>query len=243
MKVNKIVLALSALAVLASCLKTEDSGMVSFALSADQDLIEVTKSSVGDYTALPASSDFRIVVKNSSSAVLWDGLLSEYDPLTKYAVGNYTVEATYGTEGEEGFDKPYFAGSKSFAVTGGNTTTVSIPVKLANSLVKLECTEAFRNYFTDYSFRLSTGSNTLIDFHKEETRAAFIEAYRFSVSATMTSQSGTPTSFTKEYSGGIEAATCYTLRFDLANVGGVSVTITFNDSTQTVDLGEVELNE
>lgn len=240
---KRIILALAALAALASCKKAEDCGLVSFSVAEKTDIVEMTKSVVSDYTALPSTSDFDIAIKNSSSSVVWSGKLSEYDAATQYAVGNYTVDASYGAEGEEGFDKPWFVGKQSFAVTAGQTTSVSIPVALGNSLVKVACSAGFLNYFPEYSFTLTTGSGTVIPFPQGETRAAFIDAYRFAIAGTMKSQTGATTSFSKEYSSGIEAATCYTLRFDVSNVGGLTVTITFNDTTETIDLGDVELND
>ena len=237
-------LATATIAALASCRKADDTeGAVCFSLDQQAVVADVvTRSYVSDYTTLPSASDFTITVKSGSSTV-YSGLLSGYDSSTKLNAGNYTVDAVYGAEGEEGFDKPYFTGSTAFAVQGGATTSVSIPVSLANSIIKVAVTSAFENYFKDWSFTVSTGSSNTISFPKGETRAAFVDAYRFTVSGTMTSQSGAASSFSKEYTSGIEAATCYTLRFDVSNVGGLTVTVTFNDTVETVDLGTVELND
>jgi len=48
--------------------------------------------------------------------------------------------------------------------------------------------------------------------------------------------------FSKEYTN-LDEKTCYTFTFDANNVGGASVTITFNDTVETVDLDELELND
>ena len=238
------IMAAAAIAALASCSKADETaGAVSFALEQQTAVADVvTRSYVSDYTTLPSASDFTITLKSASSTV-YSGPLSGYDSATKLDAGNYSVDASYGTEGDEGFDKPYFTGSKSFAVQGGETTTVSIPVSLANSIIRVTTTSAFSNYFNDWTFTVTTGSGNSISFPKGETRAAFVDAYRFTVAGTMTSQSGTVSTFSKEYSSGIEAATCYTIGFDVSKVGGISVTITFNDTVETVDLGTVELND
>ena len=238
---NTLMMALS-IAALSSCTKTGDGcGRVTFSLEELTDIVEVTKSSVSDYTTLPSASDFTVTIKSGTTTV-WTGLLSAYDASTSYNAGNYTAEASYGAEGEEGFDKPYFTGSKSFAIEGAGTTSVSIPVKLGNSILKVSCSDAFTTYFPEYSFTVTTGSNNVISFPKGESRAAFIDAYKFTVAGTMTTQTGSSTSFSKEYTSGIEPATCYTLKFDVGNVGNVTITITFNDTVETVDLGSVELN-
>ena len=219
-----------------------NEGFVNFTVENGGEIVEVTKSNVSDYTSLPSVSDFRIVVKNSDGAPVYDGLVSGWTSSTALMVGNYSVDASYGEEGAEGFDKPYFAGSASFAVTGGQTTAVSVPVKLGNSIVKISCSESFRNYFPQWAFKVTTGTGTVIDFPSTETRAAFVDAYKFTVSGTFTSQGGAVKTFSNDYNG-IEAATCYTMKFDASNIGGLKVTVTFDDTVTTVDCGDVELND
>ena len=41
----------------------------------------------------------------------------------------------------------------------------------------------------------------------------------------------------------LEPATCYTLSFDVTGTGGSSISITFDDSVETVNLEDIELNE
>lgn len=236
------VLILSALMALSSCNKEDlSSGKIEFTLDGSFEITEVTKSQVSDYTTSPKAGDFTVTIKDSKSTV-WTGLLSNYDASTALSTGSYTVEASYGAEGDEGFDKPWICGSQSFTVNGGQTTSVSIPVKMNNSAIRVQCSDQFVRYFPEYSFTVTTGSNTVISFPKGETRAAFIDAYKFRIDGSMTSQTGAAKSFSKEYSSGIQPATCYTILFDVSNVGGLSVSISFNDSLETVNLGEVELN-
>lgn len=246
MKTAKILAFIPVLALLsASCDRSggRDSGNVSFDVLGDIEITEVTRSSVSDYTALPLAGSFNIDIVDASSATVWSGLLSEYDSSTALKVGNYSVQAHYGEEGTEGFDKPCFSGKKDFAIIGGQTASVSIPVSLSNTIIRFACSEMFKKYFVDYEFTVSTGSGNVIKFGSAEKRAAFIEAYRFSVTGTMTTQSGETRSFSKDFDGPVEPATCYTLTFDVSNAGGLSIVITFNDSVETVDLGQVELND
>ncbi len=218
------------------------TGFVNFTVEAPDEIALVTKASLSDYTALPASSDFRLVVKNSDGAPMYEGTVSGWDSSKPLMAGNYSVSASYGEEGVEGFDKPYFTGSAQFAVQGGQSTPVSVPVRLGNALVKIECGDRFRNYFTDWTFKVTTGTGTVISFPKDEKRAAFIDAYKFSISGNLTSQGGTVKTFAKDYNT-LEANTLYTLKFDASNIGGVTVTVTFDDKVETVELGDVELND
>ncbi len=237
------VLALAALPVSCSREKGESlDGYVSFSLETDGQVTESTRSNVSDYAALPQAGKFTIVLANSNGDEVYNGLLDGYSSSLALKAGNYSVKAVYGSVSDEGFDKPCFSGSKSFSVTGGGTTTVSIPVSLANSIVKVECGETFKSYYTAYSFTVKTGAGTTIDFPKGETRAAFVDAYAITVSGTLTNQGGKTQSFSKEYKS-LSPKTCYTLRFDVSNVGGGSVSVSFDESVEDVELTDVDLND
>ena len=242
MKMYRLVLGLMALAVMSvSCAKQSDGGVV-FKLDADLGVLEQTRSNVSDYTTLPSTGDFTIVITKSNGDEVYNGLLSAYDETTPLKAGNYTVKASYGSTSEEGFDKPCFQGQKEFSITGDNTTTVTIPVTLANSIIKVYCTDAFRAYFQDWSFAFTTGSGSKIEFRKNESRAAFVEAYKLSVAGTLTDQGGKIQTFGKAYDTVLSPKTCYTIKFDVSNVGSIStITITFDDTKENESV-DIELN-
>lgn len=236
-----ILLALAA----AGCKKTEtpaEKGGITFAIETRHDVTDVTRSHISDFTALPDTGDFTLSITDSKRQVVWSGDMDQMTGEYFLDAGSYTATAQYGDISAEGFDKPCFAGSQSFTVEGGSSKDVSIPVTLANAIVKVSCTDMFNNYFTDYSFKITTAAGTEITFPKGESRGAFIDAYRFTIEGTLTNQGGTAQTFSKSYDSGLNPATCYTVTFDASNVGGATVTITFNDTVETVDLGDIELN-
>ncbi len=241
---RKIALLAAALPLAFSCSDRVDAGYISFSVRTDGTLEDMTRSNVSDYvTALPSQGDFTIVIMNGREEEIYNGLLSAYDSETPLPTGNYTVTATYGSATDEGFDKPYFTGSKSFSITGG-TSVVTVGVKLGNALVKVGCTDSFKNYFTDYTITLTTGNGTQISFPKGETRAAFVDAYTLEVTGELTGQGGSRMTFAKSYpNGSLSPATCHTLLFDASNVGGAKITISFDDTVEDVDLGTIELND
>lgn len=243
------------LLVAVSCTKNqvEGYGSVSFALDNNAEIVEQTRSNVSDYTTLPSKENFTITIKNASGEESWSGLISEWvsSPIQLRA-GNYTVEATYGSLEEEGFDKPYFYGTASFAVTGGLTTNVPITVSLGNTIIKVSYSDNFKAYFSDYTFKLTRDNSDIAVFAKDETRGAFIDGYKITVEGTMTGEQLIENeegefvpktfSYSKEYSN-LEVATAYTLAFDVNNVGSATLTVTFNDEVETVELGDIELND
>lgn len=233
-------LLLAAVACTKNQVPSEMSGFVSLSLTTDELVADMTRSNVSDYTSLPAASDFTISIMNSASEPVWSGKISEWDPTTALPSGNYGVTASYGSNETEGFDCPYFSGTQSFAITGGQTTAVKVPVSLRNTVVKIACTQAFKNYFKDYSFKFSRDNADVVSFVKDETRGAFIDGYKITLSGAMKSEVK-DFSFSKEYTN-LDEATAYTFTFDLTNVGGASLSISFNNTTETVDLGDIELN-
>lgn len=241
MKIRKLTLCALAAALLASCAKQE--GGVHFSVAQDLSLLELTRSQVSDYTDLPSGGDFEIVLSKSSGDEIYSGPLSLYDESTSLKAGNYSVKATYGNVSSEGFDKPCFEGEKNFSITGGGSTAVSIPVTLSNAIIKVSCTDLFKTYYPKYSFTVTTGGGTKIEFGQDETRAAFVDAYTISVAGTLTNQGGKTQTFSKDYKSYLSPKTCYTLKFDVSNVGGGKITVKFDDTVDDVQLSDVELND
>lgn len=240
---KKALLILSAALMLAatSCTKGPGPGSLKFSVSSDVSVADAAKSKLSDIIALPEGKDFSLVVKSSAGELIWSGLLSEWHTDTKLPVGTYNVTASYGTVGDEGVIKPLFAGEKAFSIAGAETTEVKIPVELQNCIIKVSCTNAFKNYFTDYQFTITTGAGHEFVLDKDWTDPIFIDAYKFTVKGKLTNQGGAVQNFEKTYEA-LEAATCYTLKFDATNVGGFKVTITFKNDVTTVDLGDLEIN-
>lgn len=247
MKLIKASILLLALGAAAGCKKTEapaaDTGSITFAVAAQQEVNDVTRSKVSDITDLPAAADFTLTITDAQQKTVWSGTIAQMTGPYTLATGEYTATAQYGATTDEGFDKPCFMGSMPFTINGGDSKQITIPVSLANAIVKVSCSDMFRNYFSDYSFKITTAAGTQIDFPKSETRGAFIDAYKFTIDGTLKNQGGTAQSFNKTYDTGINPATCYTVTFDASSVGGTSVTVTFNDTTETIDLGDIELND
>lgn len=242
MKHLKTIMSVLVVFAAVSCAKTPSagSGQVGFEIAGDYEIVEMTRSNLSAYTSvLPSSADFTITLTGAYS---WTGKISEWNAATKLPAGEYSVTAEFGSIEEQGFDKPYFVGTKSFTVTDGETATVLIPVKLGNTVVNLQFTDNFKNYYKDYSFTLSSQGKNIV-FSKGETRAAFVDGWKVTLTGTYSKESGSPLTFSKEYSA-LETATAYTFVFDVTNVGGATLSVTFKDGyTETVELGDKELNE
>jgi len=239
MKRTVLILIAAASVLVASCTKTDKTaGSVSFSLEEGAVAEVLTKSSVSDYATLPSEADFSLTVKNSLGATIYDGLLGAWNSEAALAAGNYSAVVKYGDSSQEGPGKPYFEGSANFGVVGGQTTNVKVTVNLGNCIVKIECTDAFKNYFPQQSFVISTPESE--DGFEYSGKGIFV-AYQWTVTGSLKTQTGAAYTLPERSFKG-DAATCYTVKYDVSNVGGVTITISFDDDVETVKLDEIELN-
>lgn len=89
-------------------------------------------------------------------------------------VGNYTVFADLGNPEVEGFDQPYYSGSKDIHLDKGDNVDVDLECKLANSILKINYTENFKKYFSTYSSYVSTSKGNTVEYVQDETRGAYM---------------------------------------------------------------------
>lgn len=232
---------LSALALIAavSCIKDQPAGtgQVNFGVRGDYNVTELTRSSVSDYTALPSKADFTLELTGPSTFTPWTGKVSEWDPNTQIPEGSYVATATFGSLEDEGVDKPFFIGEKSFTVIGGQTTQVEIPASLGNTIVQIRCSDTFSSYFDDCVFTISRDATVIATLGLYSNDAVFVDGYKLTISG-----KSVKGNFSKDFTN-LKEATAYTMYFDVDNVDGVRITISFDDTVQTVDLGNYDLNE
>ena len=89
-------------------------------------------------------------------------------------VGNYTVFADLGNPEVEGFEQPYYAGSKDIHLDKGDNVDVDLECKLANSILKINYTENFKKYFSTYLSYVSTSKGNTVEYVQDETRGAYM---------------------------------------------------------------------
>lgn len=223
--------------MLVSCTREWDSGCVYFLLR-EGTVIEQTKSSVTQYASLPDIDSLSLEIGNSALSRIFSGKVSDWNPATKMTPGDYTVTVSAGDPYNEGPAAACFTGSADFSIVAGEMVCVTVNVTLGNSIVKIGRTGSFDNYFPESSFKVTTPLNP--DGFVYDGSPVFISG-SFSIVGTATNQSGNVFSLeSKSWRG--EPATCYNVIYDVTNAGGVTVRISFDDTVQTVDLGEINMN-
>lgn len=170
--------------------------------------------------------------------------LSAFPTDQGFKIGTYTMAAYYGSQEAEGFEQPYYYGEQTFQVREDENTDVSITATLANSMVSVIYTDAFKTYFKDYSAKVRTaGSINEIAFPAGEERPAYVKPGEVSVMVSFTKQNGVSANFQpQEFTA--KPRHHYRITFDVNNgeVGQAVLTITFDDTLDeenvTIDLSD-----
>lgn len=120
-------------------------------------------------------SDLALTIKSKdgSYSKTWASV-SDFPDDQQFKIGQYTVEASYGSIEEEGFEKPAYYGSTDVTVTENNTTTVSLTAELVNSMVSIDYTDAFKKYMEAWNSQVHSAGGDYISFIQDESRPAYI---------------------------------------------------------------------
>lgn len=204
---------------------------------------QITKST--EFFQVPQPSDFKIQILGTTGAVVrsWDS----YDAMpsqVRLTQGNYTIKASYGPEHEGGIiGEPRFGASVDFAVNLNEATPVSLKCTMADVMVTAEYTEGFKNYFKDYKLTFYAG-NELLEFPKDETKAAFFSPGNITSVLSLTMPDGSTGSYTPSSLGNAKAAEHYKFKFDVgaSGAGGVQLIISFDEPT-TKDPIKVDVDD
>ncbi len=244
-------LAAGTLLLLAGCASdTPDSpsgatGTISARVKADPAVHDAVPRLRSDQAArVPSPSDFALTLAKADGSYsdTWQKL-SDFPTNRGFAVGAYTLEASYGSLDTEGFDAPYFYGVSDIHVVEGGNTEAEVTARLANTMVSLEYTEAFRNFFKEYSGQLHSAGGDFITMTSADVRPVYLRPGQVTLTISIVKQNG--------LSANIEAASFealpqhhYHLSLDVNNgeTGEGALTVRFDDSVVAEDI-EIDLSD
>lgn len=199
----------------------------------------------------PAAEDFALRIEGAGHTYTADyATIAEFNEGDNYLhLGSYKATVVAGDIAEEGYDKATFIGSEEFSVEARKNTDVQITATIANALVKVEVTENFKNYFVGgYELKLTTAAGNEFDV-TAQTEPIFIAPASFTIGGTAIKQpnqsgaEGTVVTLPNYVPESVAAQTLYTVKLDVENAGGATLTITLNDTlVESFDI-EQELND
>lgn len=232
MKKRYIYILLSVLCCFISCTEEELSGNGTLALSVKMDGSVPTVTRV-----LPTLDE----LNNSCVIRLRNGdnqLLREYEGIGNVpanialVTGMYTISATAGIKADAAYDAPYYSGSKEFEIKRDETTAITLPLYVQNTVVVTAYTEEAARKFKSSKVTVSMSRGSLV-FDKGtpdltgyymlptgeteldwKVEAVTVDDVSYTTSGTLT---------------GVKASTKYTLTFDYRELepqdGGMGITI------------------
>lgn len=125
----------------------------------------------------PADFDLTITDSSTGDPVYEDKVTEGVIPVMS---GVYNLTAAYGDNPVLALDAPYFKGEvKEAVVRGGETTSVEIPCKVANSLLSVtfdNSKESFEDIYSDYSVEVKTEGAESVFLEKDGKESAYFRA-------------------------------------------------------------------
>ena len=227
--------------------EVNEKGSVNFDISVKSDVEVTTRANVSCTT--PEVGDFKLKIEGVSHTYVEYATIAEFNEENHLYGGTYKATVTAGDVAEEGYDKATFVGVKEFAVEARQKTEVEITAYIANTLVKVETTETFNNYFVGgRSLELTTNSGNKFDV-TAQAEPLFIEPKTFAINGTAVKQpnqsgaEGTTITLPEYKMENPQAQTYYTIKFDVKDAGRATLEITINDDVvESIDI-EQELND
>ena len=241
-----LALTLSACSKEAAKPEQEGKGQVTISCVAETTVAD-TRANISCTT--PAAEDFALTIEGVGHTYSEEyASIAEFNADNYLHLGNYKATVVAGDILEEGFNKPAFVGSEEFVVEARKDVDVEITASIANAIVKVETTENFERYFEGgHTLTLTTAAGNEFDV-TAQSDLLFIAPTNFTISGTATkqaAQSGKEGAVVELAYDATEVAaqTLYTVKFDVAEAGSATLTITLNETlVESIEIDQ-ELND
>lgn len=239
--------------LLASCsddwgMKSEGRGSIAPLVGVDTQVITSQKSSGSraDGDAVTAADlSIRLTKSDGSWSNSWEKL-ADFDVTQQFAVGDYLIEAFYGNENEEGFEKPSYAGSQTVTVADQRTTEVALTAAMSKCMISIDYTETFKNYMSSWSASVK-GAGSAIEYTADETRPLYLVPGQASITVNVVKPNGLSGSF-ELAKVSTKARYSYHVTVDVneGNAGDATLTVSFDENLAhedvTVDISDEIMN-
>ena len=193
----------------------------------------------------------RLSKTDGSYAKTWSNI-DEFAKETEFSIGQYSLEAYYGTPDSQGFIKPsekgyehayYYGITENIMVLENQETPVKINASLANSLVWVEYTDAFKNFFRSWNTILKTSGKGDVELGSEEGKS-YVSPGKVDIVMDAVLENGNPV-FLNPAEFDAEAQHMYKITYDIFNGdnGNAILSVKFNDDPEATHDIPVELSD
>lgn len=241
---------IAALSVLAACTDgigwdnepAKGTGKIALAAELDASVVTARSSRGAEYTDVqPADLALRLSHPDGS-ADTWNSI-ADFPLDQQFKVGKYTLEAYYGDEATEGFESPYFYGKTELTVADQKTTAVSLTAQLANSMVTIVYTDAFKDYMESYSAKVHSAGGAYTDYVATETRPVYVKPGDVSIDVEFVKPNGKGATI-EAARFTAKARTHHRVTIDLggSGAGASTITVSFDETVATEDV-EIDISD
>ena len=235
---------------------SNEKGSISISLTTNSDIAtakpifrsgEESRAEVSNdlntYINMPAAADFKVKLEKAdgSYSKTWSSLndFKEEAASSKFNTGAYTLTAFYGEKGTQDYEAPYFEASSSFTVLSDKTQEVNLEAELKNSMVKINYTQAFKDYMSNfYSMIHTEGRTDDITYGMVESRPAFLEPNNANITVHFTTKDKGYTSSVSLGEFAPSSKTLHNITFDIVESqnGTASLNVSFDETLEDEDI-------
>ncbi len=215
---------------------SQGTGGIKLKLTASSEFVEGAPSTRAPESLfnVPDVADFSLRLEkiDGSYSKEWTSL-AEFENEKGFPAGAYTLTAYFGSIEDEGFEKPHFMGSEQLTVLEDREASVDIEAVLANTLVSVEYTDAFKNYFSTWSAEVHSAGHAYNAVPAEETRPVFVAPGTVDIAVDFTDKSNRNA---KVQAASFEALARHhyhvTVDVNNGNVGTAQIVISFDETVE-----------
>lgn len=220
---------------LASCSEKEDlssldgEGILRLNVSMEEQIKVSTRTLTDEgKEELESTCKVRIFDKDATLIRKYQGISNIPAEGLKLVSGDYSVQVTAGNSVAASFKDKFYEGKETFTITKGNATPVTVVCQLKNTLVRIKIGDTAKEIFQTYKIGVGIAENGMLEFTPENADDTGYFIFPADDNSLKWIFNGTPMNGGKESeeitnSGEVpdmEAATLYTLTFDLATDAG-----------------------
>lgn len=220
----------------------DGNGKIALTTDVDATIVTARNSRAGLESVSTSDLAVRLTSADGSYSRTWNSV-ADFPLDESFNTGAYTIEAFYGDELAEGFDAPRLYGSQEITVQENQTTTVNLTARVANSLVTVSYTDAFKDYMTNYSAEVHRTGGEYIKYPADETRPVFVNPGEVEVLVEFTKPNNIGGKLAAA-SFSAKAGTRYNVTVDLneSGSGSAQLVISFDENleevTETIDISD-----
>lgn len=170
---------------------SDSEGGINLKFSSDARVMRQTRADDSVSPVVPDGNQFAVNLKKSDGSYSKDwNSVEAFNRESSFPMGDYTLTASYGNIDEEGFTNPYYMGQTEVHVSPGAVTEAQVVATLANAMVSVRYTDAFRDNFSAYSTSIQTEGHQWVVFAQDETRPAYVAPSDVKLDLTLTNSAG-----------------------------------------------------